>query len=60
MTSWVVADSGIFLATVLNESQSQQADTIINYWIDEDIQVAVPHYFAMKSSPFYEKMSIAV
>lgn len=45
MTSWVVADSGIFLATVLNESQSQQADTIINYWIDEDIQVAVPTLF---------------
>jgi hypothetical protein len=45
MTSWVVADSGIFLATVLNESQSQQADTIINYWIAKDIQVAVPTLF---------------
>src|SRR5260221_3173636 len=45
MPSWVVEDPGIFLATFLNKSQSQQADTIINYWKDEDIQVAVPTLF---------------
>jgi len=45
MTSWVVADSSLFLAAVLQESHSQRADALINSWISENIQIAAPTLF---------------
>jgi len=45
MTSWVVADSGIFIATVLEETFSQQADALISRWSTQDVQIAAPILF---------------
>ena len=45
MTSTVVADSGIFLAAVLDENHSERADALISFWIAEDIRIAVPVLF---------------
>jgi predicted nucleic acid-binding protein len=45
MTSWVVADAGIFLAAVLEESYSKQASALIKLWNTEDRQIAAPTLF---------------
>ena len=47
MTSWVVADSGILLATVLPEPISEQAKAIWRNWSEQNVQIAAPtllHY----------------
>ena len=45
MTAWVVADSGIFIATVLVETYSQQAEQLVRTWREQAVQVAVPMLF---------------
>lgn len=45
MTLWVVADSGVFLATALEEDLSEHADALIDYWTEQDYQVAAPYLF---------------
>lgn len=45
MASWVVADSGIFIATVLEETYTKQADALVNYWYQHDFQIAAPVLF---------------
>ena len=45
MTSWVVADSGIPLATVLVEPNRERAKALLRYWASNDIQVAAPTLF---------------
>lgn len=45
MTSWVVADSGVFLAVVLNEPYSTQADALIALWKQDGIRIAAPYLF---------------
>jgi predicted nucleic acid-binding protein len=42
MASQVVADSGIFLATVLAESLSEKADQLLQQWDQQQLQVAAP------------------
>jgi predicted nucleic acid-binding protein len=45
MTSWVVCDSGIILATVLIESSSAQAKALLGSWYDQNMQLAAPSLF---------------
>ncbi len=45
MTAWVVADSGIFIATVLVETYSWQAEQRVRAWHEQDIQIAAPTLF---------------
>jgi predicted nucleic acid-binding protein len=45
MTSWVVCDSGIILATVLIESSSAQAKALLRSWHDQNMQLAAPSLF---------------
>jgi hypothetical protein len=45
MTSWVVADSGIFLATVLIEPYSANAKSLVAFWKSQNFQVAAPSLF---------------
>ena len=45
MTAWVVADSGIFIATVLVETYSRQAEQLLRAWREQGIQIAVPTLF---------------
>ncbi len=33
MSAWVVADSGLFIASVLNEDYSTQAEGLIKHWL---------------------------
>lgn len=42
MTSWVVCDSGILLATVLPETYSTQALALLHQWEQKDIRLAAP------------------
>lgn len=45
MTSGVVADSGIYIASVLIEPYHERAITLIQYWRDQDLSVAAPVLF---------------
>lgn len=45
MASSVVADAGIFLAAVLEETYSIKATTLIKFWDRDDIQIAAPTLF---------------
>lgn len=45
MTSWVVADSGLLIATQLTETYSPQADTIFKQWERERVQITAPVLF---------------
>lgn len=52
MTSWVVADSGIFLAVVLREFHANTAAALIASWTRTETRIAVPYLFR------YELMSV--
>lgn len=52
MTSWVVCDSGILLATVLPETYSQHAVALLRYWDEQDFRLAAPVLFR------YELLSV--
>ena len=45
MTSWAVTDSGIYLAAVLPETYSAQADALIASWSQQSLNVAAPYLF---------------
>ena len=45
MTAWVVADSGIFIATALKETYSVQAEQLVRNWREQGIQIAAPTLF---------------
>jgi predicted nucleic acid-binding protein len=45
MTSWVVADSGLYLAVVLNETHAALANALIKSWVAAQYQVAAPYLF---------------
>jgi predicted nucleic acid-binding protein len=45
MTSWVVADSGIYLATVLQEPVTGQAKALTSAWNQSGTQVAASYLF---------------
>jgi predicted nucleic acid-binding protein len=45
MTSWVVADSGIYLAIALKEPQAKQAQALIERWRQILMRVAAPYLF---------------
>jgi predicted nucleic acid-binding protein len=45
MTSWVVADSGIMLATVLVEPYSANAKALVAFWKAQNMKVAAPSLF---------------
>lgn len=45
MTSWVVPDSGLLIATVFKETYSGQAAAIWEYWDVSNIHVAAPSLF---------------
>lgn len=45
MTSWVVSDSGIFIATVIKEPLSSKADALLEHWKQQDVQVHAPRLF---------------
>jgi predicted nucleic acid-binding protein len=45
MTAWVVADSGIFIATALVETYSWQAEVLLRTWREQGVQVAAPTLF---------------
>lgn len=45
MTSWVVADSSIFLASTFQESLTPKATAIIKFWATTNVNVAAPSLF---------------
>src|SRR5258705_6568289 len=45
MTSWVVADSSIFLATVLQEGLTPKVRAIIKFWTATNVMLAAPSLF---------------
>jgi predicted nucleic acid-binding protein len=45
MTSWVVCDSGIILATLLKERHTDHAEALLTRWKDTDFALAVPYLF---------------
>jgi predicted nucleic acid-binding protein len=45
MTSWVVADSSVMLATVLEEAYTAQADSLLRSWIEQIFFIAAPSLF---------------
>jgi predicted nucleic acid-binding protein len=45
MTDQVVTDSGIFLAAVLQEPYSKQADALIEQWGEQGVQIVAPTLF---------------
>lgn len=45
MTSWVVADSSIFLASIFQESLTPKATAIIKFWATTRVNVAAPTLF---------------
>ncbi len=49
MTAWVVADSGIFIATVLKETYSLQAEQLIRQWREQQVQIAAPTLFGYEA-----------
>src|SRR5258708_20951983 len=45
MVSQVVADSGIFMAAVLEETFSEEADQLIQEWNQHKVQISAPMLF---------------
>jgi len=45
MTSWVVADSSIFLASVLQEGLTPKARALIKFWATTNVILAAPSLF---------------
>lgn len=45
MTSWVVADSSLFLSTVLIETHSLQAKSLMRLWSVQNVRIAAPSLF---------------
>jgi predicted nucleic acid-binding protein len=45
MTSWVVADASIFLASVLQESLTNKSRAIIKSWATTNLMLAAPSLF---------------
>lgn len=46
MTSWVVPDSGVLIASVMNEDEAtRKAKDIWRYWLKTQTRIAVPHLF---------------
>lgn len=45
MTSWVVADSGLYLAIALKELHAEKAAALIGLWAQSSQHVAVPYLF---------------
>ena len=45
MTSWVVADSSIFLASIFQESLTPKATAIIKFWVTTNVNLAAPSLF---------------
>jgi len=45
MTSWVVADSNILLATVLVEPHREKAQALLRHWAWNDVEVVAPSLF---------------
>jgi hypothetical protein len=45
MTSWVVSDSGVLLATAFSESLSAQAIALWQGWDSQQVSVAAPELF---------------
>lgn len=45
MTSWVVADSGVYLAIALQEPFAPQAQRLVNTWIQQNYRIATPYLF---------------
>ncbi len=45
MTSWVVADSSIFLASVLQERLTPKAVSLIQFWATTNVTLAAPSLF---------------
>lgn len=52
MTSWVVADSSIFLATIIDDPHEERAVALIASWTSQNLSVAAPYLFR------YEVMSV--
>lgn len=52
MTSWVVADSSVFLATVIDDPHEESATALIAAWTSKNVSVAAPYLFR------YEVMSV--
>lgn len=45
MTSWVVSDSGIFIASLLKEKYTAQVQKLLRQWHDQKSQIAAPYLF---------------
>lgn len=45
MTSWVVADSGIYIASIIPEAVTDEAQRLIARWKQSGIQIAAPALF---------------
>jgi len=45
MTSWVVADSSIFIATVVRDTQTIHAEALIAMWTRQRFRIAAPYLF---------------
>jgi predicted nucleic acid-binding protein len=45
MTSWVVSDSGVLIASVLREKHTAEAQALLRQWRDQKTQIAAPHLF---------------
>src|SRR5260221_13065987 len=46
----VVADAGIFLASVLEETHSKRADTLIELWNTQSVNIAAPTLFRYETT----------
>jgi len=45
MNAWVVADSGLLIASVLLETHTPKAKAILQHWMDGKIRIAAPILF---------------
>lgn len=45
MTSWVVADSGVYLAIACKEQFASQAQNLIRAWAEQNYRIAAPYLF---------------
>lgn len=45
MTSWVVADPGIYLSVALKEPHADRAAALIDQWTQADVRIAAPYLF---------------
>jgi predicted nucleic acid-binding protein len=56
MTSWIVIDSGILIASVITETHTSQVDSLLKWIETQELSIAAPHLIHYELSATFRKL----